>query len=345
MKILVDIGHPGHVHFYKHAIRNWHEEGHQVLVTARDKDVTLALLRNYHIDHCGTSCVRQGHVGLAIEFVEHEWRLWRLIKRFDPNVVTAIGGIFIAPVCKMTGVPSVVFTDSEHVSLDRYLTYPLASVVCTPSWFKKEIGPRQLRYHGFQELAYLQPKYFTPDPEALNTLDLDLEDRFAVLRFVAWHASHDRGHTGFTDTQKKRLIRELEHKGQVLVSVEGDLPDEFKRFQVSVAPEKIHDLLYYASLYVGEGATMATEAGLLGTPSVYVSSLVGTMGNYEALARYGLAEAYQESDIGVKRAIALMQDREAKREVQEARDKMLREMSDVTGFLTHVVKSYGEAKR
>jgi hypothetical protein len=110
---------------------------------------------------------------------------------------------------------------------------------------------------------------------------------------------------------------------------------------VSVAPEKIHDLLYYASLYVGEGATMATEAGLLGTPSVYVSSLVGTMGNYEALARYGLVEAYRESDMGVKRAIALMQDRKAKQKRQIARDKMLQEMSDVTMFVTYVVESYG----
>jgi predicted glycosyltransferase len=113
---------------------------------------------------------------------------------------------------------------------------------------------------------------------------------------------------------------------------------------MSVAPEKIHDLLYYASLYVGEGATMATEAGLLGTPSVYVSSLVGTMGNYDELARYGLVEAHQVANSAMDRAIELMKDGDAKAERQEARRLLLREMSDVTAFVTKTVESYGRGQ-
>jgi len=30
----------------------------------------------------------------------------------------------------------------------------------------------------------------------------------------------------------------------------------------------------YASLYIGEGATMATESALMGIPSIYISSLL-----------------------------------------------------------------------
>lgn len=340
MRILVDLGHPGHVHFYKHAIRHWRERGHQVLITARDKDVTLDLLRKYHINHYIISRVRQDKIGLAIEFVEHEWRLLRIIRCFKPDVVTAIGGIFIAPICKLADVPSVVFTDSEHVLLDIYLTYPLSSVICTPLWFKKEFGYHQLRYRGFQELAYLHPKYFVPDPKILDLLNLKLEDRFALLRFVSWGASHDMGQSGFTAKQKKRLIFELEQEGRVFVSAEGSLPKYLQPYKIMIPPEKIHDLLYYASLYVGEGATMATEAGLLGTPSVYVSSLVGTMGNYEALASYGLVEAYRESEIGVKKAILLMRNRNAKHNIQKARDQMLKEMSDVATFITQTIESY-----
>ena len=40
-------------------------------------------------------------------------------------------------------------------------------------------------------------------------------------------------------------------------------------------PEQIHDLLNYSSGYVGEGASMAKEAAVLGVPSVYVSALRG----------------------------------------------------------------------
>ena len=49
MTILVDIVHPADVHFFKHAIREWKRKGHQVVVTARDKDMTIKLLQSYDL--------------------------------------------------------------------------------------------------------------------------------------------------------------------------------------------------------------------------------------------------------------------------------------------------------
>jgi hypothetical protein len=37
LKILIDIGHPAHVHFFRNAIRVLEGRGHDVKVTARDK--------------------------------------------------------------------------------------------------------------------------------------------------------------------------------------------------------------------------------------------------------------------------------------------------------------------
>ena len=37
MKLLVDMGHPAHVHFFRHAIRELESRGHEVRITARDK--------------------------------------------------------------------------------------------------------------------------------------------------------------------------------------------------------------------------------------------------------------------------------------------------------------------
>jgi len=41
MKILIDMGHPAHVHSFRNAIREPEKQGHQVKVTVRDKDVAL----------------------------------------------------------------------------------------------------------------------------------------------------------------------------------------------------------------------------------------------------------------------------------------------------------------
>ena len=51
MRIIINIGHPGHVHFYRNAILALEERGHEVLVTARAKDITYKLLGIYDIPH------------------------------------------------------------------------------------------------------------------------------------------------------------------------------------------------------------------------------------------------------------------------------------------------------
>ena len=43
-RVLVDITHPAHVHFFRNAIDLWKDQGWQVLITARDKDICLQLL-------------------------------------------------------------------------------------------------------------------------------------------------------------------------------------------------------------------------------------------------------------------------------------------------------------
>ena len=70
MRVLVDIGHPGHVHFYKHIIWKLQGQGHEVLVSARDKDVTLALLEQYGFSYRNLSTAGNGLRGMAQEFMQ-----------------------------------------------------------------------------------------------------------------------------------------------------------------------------------------------------------------------------------------------------------------------------------
>ena len=47
MKILFDIGHPAHVHLFRNAVNILEKKGHELKITARDKDIALDLLNNY----------------------------------------------------------------------------------------------------------------------------------------------------------------------------------------------------------------------------------------------------------------------------------------------------------
>ena len=51
MRILFDLGHPAHVHYFKFLIRLLEKNGNQVLIVARGKDVTHRLLKNYGIPY------------------------------------------------------------------------------------------------------------------------------------------------------------------------------------------------------------------------------------------------------------------------------------------------------
>jgi len=72
MRILIDISHPAHVHFFKHASRIWQEHGHAVKFVARNKEITFQLLEDYQIPYRGLSTIRKGLAGLGVELIEHQ---------------------------------------------------------------------------------------------------------------------------------------------------------------------------------------------------------------------------------------------------------------------------------
>jgi predicted glycosyltransferase len=49
MKILVEITHPAHVHFFHNATAEFERRGRQVAVTVRQKEVAVAILEDFQI--------------------------------------------------------------------------------------------------------------------------------------------------------------------------------------------------------------------------------------------------------------------------------------------------------
>lgn len=346
MKVLVDIWHPAHVHFFKNAIMRLKEEGHDILITARDKDVTLNLLEAYGFEYKKLSKPGKGIIGLFFELFKRDFLLHKIAKNFEPDVLVGVGGVSIAHVGKLIGKPSIVFTDTEHATLSNTITFPFADVVCTPSCFKKDLGKKQVRYNGYHELAYLHPDYFDPNPDVLKELGLDKGDKFFIIRLVSWGAAHDVGHRGMSLEDTRELIKRLEEHGAVFISSEEGLPEGLQKYELATEPKDIHNVLKYATMYLGEGATMATEAAILGTPSIYISSLVGTMGNFIELEQeYELIFNYNDSDMAMNKAVELIQMPDLKEEWDKKRKTLLKDKIDVTKFTSEFIEDYVEGLR
>lgn len=341
MRILIDIGHPGHVHFFKHIIWKLEKRGHDILICARAKDLTIPLLEHYGFPYTRLSQMGKGLRGLAIEFLYRETRLLKIIRRFNPDLVTAIGGLFIAPACKLLNKPSIVFTDSEPVPLDKLLTYPFASLIYTPTSFLYNLGKHHRRYNGLHELAYLHPDYFRPDPAVLADLGVSENEPFIILRFVAWKATHDLGQQGFSLSFKEKLVRRLSTFARVFISSETPLPASLESFRIDLAPQKIHDALHYAALFMGDGATMATEAAILGTPAIRSSSMALNMGNFvDLMKRYQLVYSYYEAQEALAMATQLLRANNTKQAWIKKRDRLLAETIDVTKLVVDILEYY-----
>lgn len=272
MRVIVTIQHAGHVHFFKHAIAELTARGHEVRVFARDNESSISLLQRCGIEYELLAGPSDSLSSLAATQAVYEGRLLQKARTFDPDVMTAIGGVAVAHVASVTNTRSVVFYDTEHATLIRRLAFPFADTVCTPACFDGDAGPGHVTYASYHELAYLHPTRFTPDAGVLGDLDIDPDGPVVLVRLGDWESSHDVGASGVTDPVA--LVESLEADGAtVLVSSEGPAPDAIADRTFSLAPERFHDLLSAIDLYVGEGATTAAECAVLGTPAVYVNSL------------------------------------------------------------------------
>lgn len=342
MNILVDIGHPADFHFFKNAICKLESDGHKVKITAREKEMTTKLLEAYGFKYHNLGINQKGLGNKAIGMVKTDFKMYRIAKSFNPDILTGVHNPYIAHVSRLMKKQSVIFTDTEHAKLASILTFPFSTAICTPSCFKNKIGKKQIRYNGYHELAYLHPSYFKPDDSILNEIGLQKNDRFIVVRFVSWDASHDVGHHGIQN--KIRLVKELEKYGRILITSESKLPVELEPYKILLSPEKIHDLLYYATLYVGEGASMASEAAVLGTPAIYLNPLrLGYTDEEEY--KYGLLFNYSdpEKEYGniVKKIHELFQKSDIKEEWRKKKEYLFNDKIDVTKFVVETIEKYG----
>jgi len=330
MRIVITIQHPAHVHFYRNAIEQLQANGHEIHVFARDRPMALTLLDRYGIDYEVLTHKFDSRLKMALGQLRYERNLLKRVREIDPDVITAIGGLAIAHVSRLVDAKSILFTDTEHATLTNSLAFPFADTICTPDCYVGDIGAKQIRYPGYHELAYLHPNRFEPDPTVLSDIGIDPADRFVILRLVDWNAVHDVGDSGFSDIES--VVSALEATGvSVYITAEGGVPDAVERCQLPVSPHQIHHLMYYADLFIGEGATMATESAVLGTPGLFVSTIrLGYTAELEE--RYGLVRTFagehRQRD-AIDAGISILEDYDQEL-WNDRRERMLADKIDTT---------------
>ncbi|HDZ69174.1 MAG TPA: DUF354 domain-containing protein [Phycisphaerales bacterium] len=337
MNILVDVIHPAHVHFFKNAINIWHQKGYNVAITARQKDVTVELLENYNLDYTILSKAGKGKFGLGFELITRDIRLLDFCRKFKADILTGISGYFIAHVGKLIGKPAIVWDDTEHQKLGHKITWPFATQIHSPDCYSKPAVKKQKLYAGFHELAYLHPKYFTPDKEIVKSAGINPEEKYCLIRMVSWQAHHDVGQCGFENKRMLNFISEISKYARPYLSVEGDCPDELKQYQLKIPVHFIHHIMAFASLCVGEGATMISESAVLGVPAVYINTL--KLGYINMLEEYGLVKQTTDTQQALQYCIDWLCDPKTENKCSAEQEKLLADKIDVTQHIVETIEA------
>ena len=352
MKALFDVQHPAQVHLFKHVIRELHGDGHETLVLSRDKEMTLDLLDAYGIDHVSLSRRRGGVVSTAVELGVREVRTLLAANRFEPDVVASRMSPPAAHAARAVGARSVLVTDTDvgSSSLGRLIhavTLPFADVVCRPPGLELPAADGKQLDLGYQELAYLHPDRFSPDRDAIEAWGVPVDEPYFVLRLAGWDAYHDLGHRGISDDHLAELVDLLSERGPVYLSTERPVPADFEAYELPVPPHLIHDLLYYADLYVGDSGTMSTEAAMLGTPTVRTNSLAGAADErvFRRLeSEYGLLYSHASAEAALDRVRDLLAATDTEAQWRRKADRFTDDAQDVTGDLVSILLEAGNCR-
>jgi predicted glycosyltransferase len=274
-------------------------------------------------------------------------RCFLIVKREKIDIM--IGSVTVAYLTRLTKCPSLLLDDDDDDVEPLMVKYvhPHISQILSPTALQ---GMRSCKdtiyYSGYHELAYLHPNRFKPDASIFEEIGLKEGEPFFVLRFNVFKAHHDIGVQGLSIENKRKLIAYLEKKGKVFITTERSIDEEFKKYQLLLKPEKVHSLLYYATMFIGDSQTMTSEAAMLGTPAIRSNSFVGRIAYLEEQEhKYGLTygflpEKFEEMKAKIQELLAMP---DLKEEWNKRRQVMLKDKIDVSAFYIWFVENYPQS--
>lgn len=335
MNILIDIGHPAHVHYFRNLYPLLVKE-HKIVVACKSESIIMQLLDAYQIPYIELGKKGVGLIGKIVKQVWFNWQIFKLIKVH--NIDLAIGvSLSVIYASMFSQAKSILFIDDDKsvVKLIAKYAAPFADTILSPDVLKHEASKNCVYYPGYHELAYLHPSIYWPAKDVLKKYGIKDDEKYFILRFTAQRAHHDVNVSGLSVIHKRKLIDVLERYGRVFITMECNVNGDFEQYRIPILPQEMHDFLYYSQMLVSDSQTMSSEASMLGVPSFRCNTLVGEISYLEEEEkRYRLTFGYHPEHF--EQMLQDIEDHLQMANLKEIwktrRDRMLKDKIHVTEF-------------
>lgn len=355
MKILVQLSHPAHFHYYRYSVTNWENDGHEVFILIKTKDVLENLLIESGLDYYNINekIHRNNKLGVLWDMIVRDWRIWRFCKMHEIDVLTG-SSVEVAHVGWLINKPAICTGEDDAEVIPKYVKFvaPFLKVKLSPiSCDSGRLKDKTISYASYHELAYLHPNQFTPCKSIIEKYGFDVNVPYFIFRFASLNAHHDAGINGINSDVAQGLIDILKPHGRIYITSERELEPQFEPYRIKIKALDMHHVMAYATLYIGDSQTMAAEAGVLGVPFVRYNDFVGRIGYLNELENdYHLGFGIKASEVGsAERMYKVVKDilsmPNLKEEWQRRRQKMLSEKIDYAQFLTWFIENYPESQK
>ncbi len=343
MKILIDINHPAHVHYFRNLIKIMEDKGHTFRVINRDNPMINYLLDHYKIEHVIRN-PRPKNKGTAASLLNLGKMIIACIKNsitFRPDVYLGFASSACAVTSAIFRKPCILLDDTEHNAMNHKIYLKFCSCVLTPFYFKKDLGKKQIKFNAFVEQLYLHSSVYTPNDDVLNELGIK-KGEYILVRYIAYDAHHDLVAKPLPEESKKEIVETLSEQYKVLVSHEST-PNPYPQFELKIRPEQMHDIEANAKFMITEGATMASESFVLGVPSIYINPLRVGYTDIQA-ATFPETVINSTENVEINNAIKKLRNKEAKENASIIKQRLEISTINPTAFLVWFVENYPQSE-
>lgn len=318
------------------------EKGHEFFIYARDKDVTHELLEIYGLDFVSRGKGKDSPAGKFLYLIFTVLRFVWPVTRFGPDIFLSRASPYNSLIAFLLGKPGIIIDDTEINRFTKMVYKPLASAVITCEHFGLDMGKKQVRVRSFEPLAYLHPGYFRPDKSVLKELGTESGEQYFILRLVAGRSLHGGRKSALPGKTAEKIVEILQKHGKVFVSADFPPVGTLKKHALFLSPDRIHHVLYFARMVAGNSATVAAEAAVCGTPSVYIGR--DTRGYIDKLEKeYGLVTRLvpdpREPEKTVRELEKTIENLPPAETALQKRDKLLSSSTDYTEFLVRAIEN------
>lgn len=347
MKLAFIIYHPVEAHLYTTIFRNLNKNYEVIFIIIEKENIETELIKDYDYPFISIHKLKGG---ILSNFLNIPLVLFFLLKTFiknPPDLIVSATSPYIGIVSKLLHIKSIGWTDTETASFNNKLAFPFFNSLLIPaSFYKKVFSKRAIYFDSYKEIAYLHPQYFKPNVSVIEKMGLNTQDKIVLMRFSALHAFHDIGLNSEIEKNKYyilHIIEEISKHAKVFISyTEKELPVEFIKYSLDIHPSEYLHFLAFCSLYIGEGTTTASEAGVLGIPWIALRSLrLGYLEDQEMNFELGIRT--DNLELALNKALEWLDYDNLKEIWQKKRDKLLSSKISFTDFLVWFIENYPES--